>query len=72
MKPALKASRREWTTRKYGAPPLLGLSGLLVKAHGSSNRKAFANAVRVTSELLNEGLVENMSRSLSSMDGAGD
>jgi glycerol-3-phosphate acyltransferase PlsX len=30
---------------EYGGAPLLGLEGLVVKAHGSSNAKAFKNAI---------------------------
>jgi glycerol-3-phosphate acyltransferase PlsX len=67
VKPALKSVKRRMDYSEYGGAPLLGLSGLLVKAHGSSNRKAFANAIRVTSELLDRGLVEKMSQSLSAM-----
>lgn len=31
---------------EYGGAPLLGVKGLVVKAHGSSNAKAFKNALR--------------------------
>lgn len=72
MKPTLKNVKRRMDYTEYGGAPLLGLSGLLVKAHGSSNRKALANAVRVTRELLDEGLVQNISQSLSSMGSKGN
>ena len=31
---------------EYGGAPLLGVNGLVVKAHGSSNAKAFKNAIK--------------------------
>lgn len=31
---------------EYGGAPLLGINGLVVKAHGSSNAKAFKNAIK--------------------------
>jgi glycerol-3-phosphate acyltransferase PlsX len=36
---------------KYGAAPLLGLKGIVLKAHGSSNRNTIKNAVRIASDL---------------------
>ncbi len=60
MKPALRQVKRRMDYSEYGGAPLLGLAGLLVKAHGSSDRKAFANAVRVTSDLLGSGITQKM------------
>lgn len=44
---------------EYGGAPLLGINGLVVKAHGSSNAKAFKNAIKyaqlgVQTDLVNE------------------
>lgn len=44
---------------EYGGAPLLGINGLVVKAHGSSNSKAFKNAIKyaqlgVQTNLVNE------------------
>jgi len=44
---------------EYGGAPLLGINGLVVKAHGSSNAKAFKNAIKyaqigVSTQLVNE------------------
>lgn len=60
MKPALRNVKRKMDYSEYGGAPLLGLAGLLVKAHGSSNRKAFASAVRVTDRLLEAGIMHSM------------
>jgi len=34
----------------YGGAPLLGFSGIVMKAHGSAREKAIANAIRVTQD----------------------
>ena len=44
VKPALKASLADYDMNKHGGAPMLGLNGLAVKAHGSSNAQTFKNA----------------------------
>lgn len=39
IKPSLKACIKEFDASEYGGAPLLGLKGLVVKAHGNSTRK---------------------------------
>ena len=34
----------------YGGAPLLGLNGVVIKAHGSSRERAIMNAIRVATE----------------------
>ncbi len=60
MKPSLRQVKQRMDYSEYGGAPLLGLAGLLVKAHGSSDRKAFASAIRVTSNLLGSGITQKM------------
>ena len=45
VKPSLKDALREYDMSRYGGAPMLGLNGLVVKAHGSSDAKTFQNAV---------------------------
>lgn len=45
-----------------GGAPLLGVSGIVIKAHGSSNAIAFKNAVRQAIELHNAGIVDRLSQ----------
>ena len=42
---ALKDTLKAFDASKYGGAPLLGLNGLVVKAHGSSKSKEIRNAV---------------------------
>lgn len=44
-KPALKRMMKEFDYTEYGGAPLLGLEGLVVKTHGSSNAKVIKNAI---------------------------
>ena len=45
IKPALKKTMKSFDSSEYGGAPLLGLNGLVVKAHGSSNSKEVCNAI---------------------------
>ncbi len=64
MKPSLRKVKKRMDYSEYGGAPLLGLAGLVVKAHGSSDRKAFASAVRVTCDLLRSGMTDRMARAV--------
>lgn len=44
--PVLKAWRRRLDPRRFNGASLVGLSGIVVKSHGSADRVAFGNAVR--------------------------
>ena len=46
MKPQLKSFKKKMDYTEYGGAPLMGISRPVIKAHGSSNAKAFKNAVR--------------------------
>ena len=45
VKPALKKTLKEFDASEYGGAPLLGLNGLVVKAHGNSTAKEIKNAI---------------------------
>ncbi len=45
-KKALKATLKDFNTDQYGGAPMLGLNGLVVKAHGSSNSIEIKNAIK--------------------------
>ena len=59
LKGNLGAFKKQLDYTEYGGAPLLGVNGLVVKAHGSSNAKAFMNAIKyayigVESDLVSE------------------
>lgn len=45
VKPALKATLKDFDASEYGGAPLLGLNGLVVKTHGSSTAKEIKNTI---------------------------
>ena len=46
VKDGMKKLKKEMDASEYGGAPLLGLSRTVIKAHGSSDAKAFFNAIR--------------------------
>lgn len=44
-KPAFKRFKKAFDYTEYGGAPLMGIAGGVIKAHGSSNAKAFCSAV---------------------------
>ena len=50
---------------EYGGAPLLGINGLVVKAHGSSNAKAFMNAIKYAQIGLDSNLLEEIKNKVS-------
>ena len=57
LKKNLKDFRKMLDYTEYGGAPLLGLGGLVVKAHGSSNAKAFMNAIKYAQIGIDNNLV---------------
>lgn len=45
VKPALKETMKSFDASEYGGAPLLGLNGLVVKSHGSSDAKEVRNSI---------------------------
>ena len=45
VKPALKATLKDFDASEYGGAPLLGLNGLVVKTHGSSKANEVKNSI---------------------------
>lgn len=52
-KPALKNLKKRMDYKEVGGAPLLGVNGAMIKAHGSSDGKAFMNALLQGEKLVN-------------------
>src|SRR3984957_3773605 len=52
---------------EYGSAPLLGLKGVCIITHGSSNANAIKNAVRVAAEFADRGINESIERGLAAL-----
>ena len=48
MRPGLQRFKRIVDYREHGGAPLLGIRGVCIKSHGSSDSNAIKNAVRQT------------------------
>lgn len=46
MKSSLKKFKKKFDSKEHGGAPILGLTKTVIKAHGSSDAKAFSNAIR--------------------------
>ncbi len=69
--PALLALREELDYRAIGGAPLLGVKGVCIVAHGSSDATAIKNSLRVAAEAVGAGLVEKTEKLLAAGKGGG-
>lgn len=64
IKPALKKTMKEFDASEHGGAPLLGLNGLVVKAHGSSSstdiKQAILQCIQFGEEEINQKIKENL------------
>ena len=52
--------KKRFDSSEHGGAPLLGIAKPVIKAHGSSNAKAFKNAIRQASEYASSGMIEEI------------
>jgi glycerol-3-phosphate acyltransferase PlsX len=64
---AYKNFRKKIDYSEYGGAPLLGVRGVTIIGHGSSNAHAIKNAIRVAMELVRGGVNERIEQELSSL-----
>ncbi|EES75013.1 fatty acid/phospholipid synthesis protein PlsX [Paenibacillus sp. oral taxon 786 str. D14] len=65
LMPSLRGLKKTLDYKEHGGAPLLGLSGLVVKGHGSSDGGAIKNAVRQARTALQSKLTESIAREIS-------
>ncbi|MCM3337253.1 MULTISPECIES: phosphate acyltransferase PlsX [unclassified Paenibacillus] len=61
LMPGLKRLRKIMDYKEHGGAPLLGLNGLVIKAHGSSDSRAIENAIRQARMALQNELIQTIS-----------
>jgi glycerol-3-phosphate acyltransferase PlsX len=64
LKPILKKFVKRFDYAETGGSAFLGTKGIVIKAHGSSNAKAFRNAIRQTMECHEAGIIDNITKEL--------
>ena len=64
IKPSLKQVLKKYDASEYGGAPMLGLNGLVVKAHGSSTnmeiKQAIKQCIQFGEEKINDKIKENL------------
>ncbi len=60
VRPGVRSIRRRMDYREYGGLPLLGLDGVIIKCHGSSDALALKNGIRAARAAVEQGLVERL------------
>ena len=62
LKRRLSHMKKELDSSETGGAPIIGISKPVVKAHGSSNAKAFKNAIRQAAEYAKSGATEEIAK----------
>ena len=64
IKPALKKTLKSLDATEYGGAPMLGLKGLIVKAHGNASYKEISHSVEQCVRFTEQHLTEKIEKSL--------
>lgn len=67
MMSKIKDFKKSMDYTEYGGAPLLGAAKPVIKAHGSSNAKAFKNAIRQAKQFASENVTGEIAAVLASM-----
>lgn len=63
MKKQLGGMKKQFDATEHGGSPILGISKPVIKAHGSSNAKAFKNAIRQAISYADSGAIFDIAES---------
>ena len=66
-KDTFRGIKRSFDSTEIGGAPLLGVRGGVIKAHGSSGARAFANAILQAERLAAGGVTERIAAALSAL-----
>ncbi|NEZ46051.1 phosphate acyltransferase PlsX [Clostridium niameyense] len=64
LKGVFKNFKKKFDYTEYGGSPFLGAKGICIKAHGSSNAKAFKNAIRQAKLCYDKQIIEKIENNL--------
>ncbi|SHJ54793.1 phosphate:acyl-[acyl carrier protein] acyltransferase [Clostridium cavendishii DSM 21758] len=64
LKPVFKSLKKKFDYKEYGGAPFLGVDGICIKAHGSSDARAFKNAIRQAESFYSNGLIDKIKLSV--------
>ena len=66
IKPTLKSVLKDYDTEKYGGAPMLGLSGLVVKTHGSAKAIEVKNSILQCVTFKEQNIADKIRQAISS------
>lgn len=61
---AMKDFKKKMDYKEFGGAPLMGVAKPVIKAHGSSDARAFKNAIRQAVNYANSGAIQEIERSV--------
>ena len=64
LKPVFSNIKKKFDYKEYGGAPFLGVDGICIKAHGSSNAKAFNSAIRQTKNFYDSKVLDKIKEGL--------
>jgi len=64
LMPALKGLKKKIDYDEYGAAPLLGLKGIVYKAHGRAKSKAIKNAIKVCANAVSSNALDSIAKGM--------
>lgn len=67
LKGGLREFKKTLDPNEVGGTALLGISKPVIKAHGSSNERAFCNAIRQAVEVAKSGIADDIARDIDKM-----
>lgn len=70
LRPAFRQVAKTLDYSEHGGAPLLGVDGVVIVAHGRSDAKAIANAVRVARQAVDQRLIETIKTGLAAATAA--
>jgi glycerol-3-phosphate acyltransferase PlsX len=60
LKPVFKSFKKQYDYKEYGGAAFLGVNGICIKAHGSSDGRAFKNAIKQAKIFYDNKIIEKM------------
>lgn len=69
LRPSMRRFKKDFDHTEYGGAPLLGVNGIAIIAHGSSDAKSIKNAIRVAGELSDRGIMNEITHELERFSG---
>ncbi|MCB2292056.1 phosphate acyltransferase PlsX [Clostridium algoriphilum] len=64
LKPVFRKFKKDFDYKEYGGAAFLGVNGICIKAHGSSDAKAFKNAIKQATIFYDNKVVEKLKKEI--------